>query len=368
MRAPATFDGADEVLTAEAVDPRDKQQVLAFVRAWANREDGVSGTGKRVDAVVWAYGVGTVDHPALLVEDAQSTTRSRRAGVEAMTRAEEEHARFLFFTAFLPQILHAVQASAIKSLRLVALVDPIYPAGFKTSALLLPGSPLAASSPPADAAAASSTSKEAVTTPAPAAATPASAPATKPPSDAVERAHHALRTIVFVSHFQRILNALSLKNEALSSIPLPSAESVQAASVAQRDEKEEPLPEAKPADKEERRSAVLVAAVSPGWHFASVLRPFLYHQSPKSLVIPTLCVRPSLCRLTSCAADALLARAPSPQLERDLTLTSPPRAVVAPMRPERAVRFERTAGSCRLGQRDQELPAYLVRRAALRFL
>lgn len=261
---------------------------MAFVRAWANRDDGMSGTGKRVDAVIWAYGVGTVEHPLLLSEDAQSTLRSKRAGVEAMTLEEEEKARFLFFTAFLPQILHAVQTSAIKSLRLVSLLDPIYPAGFRTSPLLVPvptSDDSTIPSPPSESPA------DETTTPAPA------APAKKvtPPSDAVRRAHHAMRTIVFTSHFQRILNALSSKSEALSDIPLPSAESSQGPS---KDSEESKEGEKAHVEREARRSTILVTAVSPAWHFSSVLRPFLFNHSPRSLVIPTLSVCSFNCSLS----------------------------------------------------------------------
>lgn len=304
LRAPpsSVVEGADELLTAEAVDPRDRAQVLAFVRAWANRADGVSGSGRRVDAVVWAYGVGSVAHPALLSETGSELVKEvDRPSLEMLTLQEEEHARFLFFTAFLPQILHAVQTSAIKSLRIVALVDPIYPAGFKTSPLLHPIDPPTSDSSPAPvdgettedpAAAASIPFKEGSATPN--ATIPQLSKPSMAMSAAVIRAHHALRSIVFVSHFQRILDALARENEALSTIPLPSADSAQPAAAADtthREAKGETLePAAANQVKEERRSAVLVTAVSPGWHFSSVLWPFLARQSPGSLLVPTLCV------------------------------------------------------------------------------
>jgi len=328
--------------------------VLAFVRAWANRADGVSGSGRRVDAVVWAYGVGTVAHPALLSE-ADPAKGSVRPALELLDPQEEERARFLFFTAFLPQILHAVQTSAIKSLRIVALVDPIYPAGFKTSPLLVPADP------PVTPETSATSPSSAADTPAAAASRPSKAP--KPLSAAVTRAHQALRTIVFVSHFQRILDALARENEALSTIPLPSAESAQPAAAASTTHVEaqgetlEPAPATQV--KEERRSAVLVTAVSPGWHFSSILWPFLARQSPGSLLVPTLCVVPPrpVSRPRLHPADPT----DPTQVDRNAPITSAGRSFCQTERPERPLCPLGAARGRRLGERHQGLPAGVVR-------
>ena len=269
----------EKLLSAEAMDPRKESDMLAFVRLWAKAEGGGGDTGaggRKVDAVVWAYGVGSVQDQTLLSgslefnddeeEVATSSSSSQEPG-RYLTPEEDEHSRFTFFTLFLPQILNSTKTST-RSIRLVTLIHPIFPAGFATSPILHP-------------------------LPTPTTAT------TTIPSHALQESYHAVRSIIFSSHLQRILDALAAKSdgeaivedggvpEGADEITLPKEEREEGVTEEMKkggveSEKEE-RKAAEEILKKKRRSNVLAVSVAPGWHSSSVLHPFLstqWNQNP----------------------------------------------------------------------------------------
>lgn len=255
----------EKLLSAEAMDPRDDKAMLAFVRLWAKTDNAAGGGGdvgaggRKVDAVVWAYGVGNVLDSSLLSPTATpvATTSDR-----FLTPEEDERTRFLFFTLFLPQILNSTKTSS-RSIRLVTLLHPIFPAGFSTSPLLHPSS---ASAPTTTV-----TNDAGVTT---------TVDPLPPASYALRESYHAVRSILFTSHLQRILDALAMKGEAeAAEVPEGADESVKP---RDQQEDDEDVAGAAAARAEAatkppvgRRSNILAVSVAPGWHTSSVLRPFI---------------------------------------------------------------------------------------------
>lgn len=232
-----------DLLSAEVLDPRKKHDILRFVRLWASSLSAGTKDGMHVDAVVWAHGVGNV-----LDRDLVATSpKDVDASCAPLDAAENEKARFLFFTLFLPQILHSIKTSA-RSIRLLSLLHPIYPAGFSTSPLLFPN-------------------------------------ATPPASYALRLSHHAIRTIVFTSHFQRILDALAAKGDGSTGPAMvPEGVDVGTTKTDPVDESEDAAlpPLLKPTiavAAPKIRSPILTACVAPGWHSSSVIAPFVDAQN-----------------------------------------------------------------------------------------
>lgn len=260
------------MLNAEAMDPREYEQIMGFVKLWAGRKGGL-GEDKRIDAVIWGYGVGEVLDPLLLSSTPTSSSPLEEGERPGFFRfaGEEEKARFSFFTLFLPQILQSTSTSS-RSIRLINLIHPLYPAGYKTSSLLRP-------TPPPSAGATSASSN------------PTTPPPSAPLSEAVRLSHHAIRSIVFSSHFQRILDALALKGENLEDVPNPE----NGEWMASRDQDGHDQGEVEGETKKikERHSTIQVVSVAAGFHFGSVLRPFLIKQSNGSLFVQTLYVFPT---------------------------------------------------------------------------
>lgn len=261
----------EKLLSAEAMDPRKEADMLAFVRLWAKVEGGGGDTGaggRKVDAVVWAYGVGSVQDQTLLsgsLLDEQEVAPSQEPG-RYLTPEEDEHSRFLFFTLFLPQILNSTKTST-RSIRLVTLIHPIFPAGFATSPVLHP------------------------------LPTPPSTTPTSTSSHALEESYHAVRSIIFSSHLQRILDALAAKSDGEAIVEdggvpegadesyLPKEEGEGEEKIVEVAEEKKEGAESEKAKKateevlrKKRRSNVLAVSVAPGWHSSSVLQPFLWTQ------------------------------------------------------------------------------------------
>ncbi|CED84351.1 Zn(2)-C6 fungal-type DNA-binding domain [Phaffia rhodozyma] len=264
----------DQILNAEPMNPKDYMDIMRFVKLWAGRKGGL-GDDKRVDAIIWAYGVGEVIDPLLVTPSSYTGLSSPFSRPEAnqtgmfASEKEEEKARFSFFTLFLPQILQSISASS-RSVRLINLIHPLYPAGYKTSPLLHP----TPSTSPTDS---------------------ASRADSKSFSEAATRSHHAMRSIVFSAHFQRILDALALKGDAQGEVPDPEATGGHGSSFERPDDKPDQAEKNPSLEKEhklskkiERHSTIQVISVAPGFHFSSVLKPFLIRQSQGSLFVQVM--------------------------------------------------------------------------------
>jgi hypothetical protein len=342
-----------QLLTAEAMDVRSKEQMLNFVRLWAGNEgkSSTEGEGRRVDAVIWAHGVGEVESPALLFDP--DATADKGAGVY-LNLKEEEKARFLFFNLFLPQVLQSTRTSS-RSVRLISLLHPIYPAGLATFPLIKPSSTTSSSS--------SSSSSSILAS--------STAPNPSAQSFALHRSYHAIRTIIHFSHLQRILDALALKGEASDSAEVPEGGDIERERpIAEGEEEEGPSAGQKtaaasvdpsssaaapPPPKKKTRSNIVALTCAPNWHLTSILRPFLVNSMPNSMALALLFVPPSspstLIHLRMLLNMSVL----SMQLDDPHPRPRPRRAFFAPNHPIRPLWAVRSPFDDRLGRRHPRL-------------
>lgn len=182
--------------------PTTPEAVRDFVRKWIVPVPGTGEGGRRIDAIVWGDG-WEVKRPLSFFADGSKVRKESKASMKQSTDSNtstwtSEQSQFHFITAILPCLLKQPME---RSIRLINVVSPFYSAA-------IPSLPTVNSMP--------LTTTILKTTPT--------------ESPILSSGKSSLRSILFFSHLQQVLNALaSVEQAKIGAVPVPNAEEAEAA-------------------------------------------------------------------------------------------------------------------------------------------